>query len=487
MRAYQSTMASESYQDVLHAIELRRSRLESLEQRAACGSMADVIETLLAQTVGTVRFTLQPYDYQAYQVFEQLYRSELMRKLDKAFWFYFATGVGGIALTPLGIRVIDPKRFAWEGEIEDPPCTYRVFEVPREQLRTMARSLRVHEVEEAALWEQLEGERLQILEEYDHDTHTWRYHSLSGQRVLFEFPAKWYEGHYLLLGRYRPRQRGRRGNAMEGFPIGVTEHSRQHADYYDDLYEATVRDTMQGTLLQVYLPGVDDEARERLLWNFKVIPLRQPQPAAFPLKQIDLGTISAVRQQVNYELGMSSGAIGYARGIPMNVEYATEAALIGQNAQIRVNRWQDYHHQFIERVLEAARAHWADLPLEQHRHWFKVGTAWYGVRDRYGDALHDKQVIVPLVAQDFVEQRQKTILLMSILSKVLPAMAGTLDPRPLMVGLLRELLWTHGINPDDYLFIPLGGEAYQNAGEQNGLGIDLSTLGGIGSTGEFGA
>jgi hypothetical protein len=48
-------------------------------------------------------------------------------------------------------------------------------------------------------------------------------------------------------------------------------------------------------------------------------------------------------------------------------------------------------------------------------------------------------------------------------------------------------LWTHGINPDDYLFIPLGGEAYQSVGDQNGLGIDLSTLGGIGSTGEFGA
>ncbi len=169
--------------------------------------------------------------------------------------------------------------------------------------------------------------------------------------MILRTPAEWFEGHLVIYGRHRPPI-ARLAHPKEKLPIGITEHVQHHADYYDDLYEATIREAMQGSLMQVYTAGIEDDSRERLLRNFKIIQLRQPQPAAFPLKSVDLGTLSAVRQQVNYELGMSSGAIGYARGVPMNVEYATEAAMIGQNASIRMSRLQDYLLQFVETCLE---------------------------------------------------------------------------------------------------------------------------------------
>lgn len=464
------------YGRVLALIESRRGRLEALEERASRGSMADVIETLLAQTVGTVRYTVQPYEFEAKQVLERLYRLELQRKLDRAFWYYFATGLGGIAITPLGLRVVDPKRFAWDGDVDDPVRSYRVFEVSRDQLRGLARQLRVEEYEAEALALSVEGERVGVVEVYDHDVRHWEYCLVDGERVVARMPARWYEGHYLLTGRYRPRRLAR-ATGLEGFPIGVTEHSRHHADYYDELYEATIRDTMQGTLLQAYLPGIDDEARERLVRNFRVVPLRQPQPAAFPLKEVNLGTVSAVRQQVNYELGMSSGAIGYARGVPMDVEYATEAAMIGQNAQVRVSRWADYHLQFVERVLEGARGYWSDLPLSLHRHFFKVGESWYGVERVYGDALRGRQVLVMAVSADFVEQRQQAVVLLSLLGKVLPALGGVVDVQGLTVELLRRLLWSHGIDPDEYLLS--GGSAYSFLGDlSDGMAGDLSAVDG---------
>lgn len=439
--------------DLCSELKLRRAGLERLEARAAKGVMADALETLLAQTVGAVRFTLLPYDRDAKQLYNALYQRELRRKLEQAYWWYFACGVSGVALTPIGIRPIDPKTFNWFGELDEPEFTLREVYIHRQNLPLLKSPLvEQHGLPERSYDSQPDGhaEYLTLYEVYHHDRKRWYYYDES-YRLLFEREAGWYEGHLLLVSRYRPRL-VRSGASFYRMPISLVEHTRRHADYYDDLYEATVRDAIQGTILQVYTPGVEEDSRERLKNNFKIVQLRQPQPATFPLKTIDLGTISAVRQQVNYELGMSTGAIGYARGAPMDVRYATEAAMVGQYAQARYNRAQDYHLHFAEQVLESARGYYAQLPLSRHRIWLRTERYHFGVTDTYGDALAGRTVSVISQAQDYIAQRQQTLVVLAIAEKIAPIASPLgIDIQKLLRELIRRILYTHDLDPDEYL------------------------------------
>lgn len=429
-------------------LELRRGALERLEKRASKGVMADALEVLLAQTVGAIRFTILPYDYEAKQLFNKLYQQELRKRIEQAFWWYFACGVSGVAITPLGIRAIDPKAFNWVGDLEEPEASLREVYLTQASWERLRKQDGVLETS----YDQREGntDYQKIYEVYSHDGKVWRYYDES-YRPLLEREASWYEGHYLLASRYRPRLR-RVGAGFYRMPISIVEHTQHHADYYDDLYEAMVRDAIQGTLLQVYTPGIEEDSRERLKRNFAVIQLRQPQPAAFPLKTVDLSTISAVRQQVNYELGMSTGAIGYARGAPMDVRYATEAAMVGQFAQARYSRAQDYHLHFVEQVLESARGYYSNLSLERHRTWLRTENYHFGVTNLYADALAGRNIAVISTAQDYVAQRQQTLIVLSVAEKLLPLASELgIDMRALLKELIRRLLWSHDFDPDQFL------------------------------------
>lgn len=435
-------------------IELRHGALRKLENRAAQGVMADALETLLAQTVGAIRFTLLPYDREAKQLFNTLYQRELRRKLEQAYWWYFACGISGIAVTPLGIRPIDPKNFNWQGELDEPEYTLRKIHIRKEHEPLLKQGLAA--LEQEGLPETTEDAQRQhdayicLYELYDHDRKHWRYYD-ENYTPLFQREASWYEGHLLLASRYRPRDI-RKGSGTYRMPISLVEHTRKHADYYDDLYEATVRDAIQGTILQVYTPGLEEDSRERMKRNFGIIQLRQPQPAAFPLKTIDLAVISSVRQQVNYELGMATGAIGYARGAPMEVRYATEAAMVGQYAQARFSRAQDYHLHFAEQVLENARGYYTHLPLTRHRTWLRTDNYHLGVKNTYGDALAGRTISIISQAQDYIAQRQQTLVVLAVAEKLAPiATQIGIDLQKLLRELIRRILYTHDFDPDDFL------------------------------------
>lgn len=449
-------LAQSTLDELRQELSLRRTALERLEKRAATGVMADALETLLAQTVGAIRFTILPYDSDAKQLYSTLYQRELRRKIEQAFWWYLACGVSGIAITPLGIRPIDPKAFNWCGELDEPEYTIREIYIDPKHKELLKRPLSraeltgLPEVYSHSTEHSTPNPPILLYEVYNYDLKRWYYYDEKSS-LLWQRESSWYEGHIIIASRYRPRN-VRRGNLQYRIPISVVEHTRRHADYYDDLYEATVRDAIQGTILQVYTPGLEEDSRERLKQNFGVIQLRQPQPAAYPLKNIDLGVISAVRQQVNYELGMSTGAIGYARGAPMDARYATEAAMIGQFAQTRYSRIMDYHLHFAEQVLESARGYYANLPLNRHRTWLQTPNYHFGVKHTYADALAGRKVSIITQAQDYIAQRQQTLVVLALAEKIAPIASQIgLDLQKLLKELIRRVLYTHDLDPDDYL------------------------------------
>ncbi|MCS7261790.1 MAG: hypothetical protein NZ765_13615, partial [Anaerolineae bacterium] len=174
---------------------------------------------------------------------------ELRRKLEQAYWWYFACGVSGIAITPIGIRPIDPKTFNWHGELDEPELTLREIYIHKNHLPLLKQPLQ--QLEQHGLPEirydsqNHQTDYITLYEVYNHDTKRWYYYT-DTYTPLFEREASWYEAHILLTARYRPKLIRSR-NAFYRMPISLVEHTRKHADYYDDLYDATVRDAIQGT------------------------------------------------------------------------------------------------------------------------------------------------------------------------------------------------------------------------------------------------
>ncbi len=466
-------------------IETHLAHLRDARALAHRKMVMDTIDILVASLIGGVDFLTEPDNRVADILFTTLWYRRVNELAERALRSWLVTGAGGLAITPLGISAMEGENFAPLGSWHEPIALIhrRVLlldeamqRFPRKHLREVATRY-ADALPPPAVRTMSQFYNPPVVE-IDVALHEGEWHFYAQDRLLGRKPLRNGEGFYLLLGEARA-DTGESAPELD-YPISILEklrasfvgrHDQDLIADYEEALEALVALAKQQSLIFVRRGAVTDEAMIDLLErNYKVIWHVDQEPPVSSIMKASLQELLAVLEKLEQQMTSRTGVSPYQRGTTApGIRYATEAALLQGNTNIRIQYLAHRVAQWLNDVVEAVREYFVWLaPEEQETVTFVVDgvTHTFGVAHPYADVLEGLKVTVGNMGfQDMMTRRQELLQAMQVASIV---------PTRYDLGKLADaLLKTYRIDATEVLANAGAGEA----GEAGYAGIPASLAG----------
>lgn len=376
-----------------HALYLRR---ESLRMRATSD-----LDTLCALLLGRIEFRYMPENPLVQTVFERIYHQVAAPLWEIALRDYLTLGVGGVALSPLGVQPIRPELSCAYPNWFRPRWTARVVPVHWETARKLFRHpiwarYRAWKSQEQSLSSQQariqrdalvdDEDVLPILEVMTADSVQYYF---GGERIeQLERESRY--GHFLLVGEERVLHSGEglipdssqgyrvfreayerlqhgfyyrseHDDAWLDFPIGMLERAvrTRYRGYnlyeaHEKVTEALMKEVLKGryALYQFDIFDEDSEVFHEFEEIYNAIGYNSPEPTNKPpitfLGGISLPEIQAGLREIEGLLTTITGVNPYMLGQVGVTKVASEVVAMTQQTNLKLQQF----HESVARVLE---------------------------------------------------------------------------------------------------------------------------------------
>ena len=462
-------------------LESHRGHLQDMRSLASRSVVQDVLDILIASLIGGLDFLTEPDNRVADVLFTTLWRKRVERLAMRGVRSWLVTGVGGVAVTPLGVDSITAERFAPLGTWDDPTALIfrRILHLedarklfPAKHLGELA--VRFRATLPAPVISGIgEFYNPQVVE-IDEVLHNGEWHYYCHDRLLGTMPQVSDNDFYVLYGDTR-EDTGEQGAATD-FPVSTVEKlhgSMKIGDVdlirdYEDALSALVALAKMQSLAFVRKGSIIDEQMVELLErNYKVIWHADADNPVSNVVRPSLQELLAALEKLEQQFTSRTGVSPYQRGVAApSIQYATEAALLQQNTNIRIQMLAHQIANWLNTVIEAVRQFWVWQPAdEQESVSFIVdGTHYtFGAAMPYETVLRGIKVTAGnLGFQDMMTRRMELLQAMQ---------AASIVPTRYDLGKLADaLLKTYRIDPTEVMNYGTGEGAYPTVPADFGLG-----------------
>lgn len=391
-------------------IDSREALVDELRTLSLSPYIHSVLQTFVAKIAGRMDFQVEGTPERvavADAAFTAAWRKLVQPIVESAVRDYAVTGVGGLFVSPYGVRRLAPEDSTWLGTIEMPVGHVRRFSMPAVDARARYGN---H-------WDAADDEDpIDLVEVYLQHEGRLFHISLSGEKkVVREWEDYPYDAHWL-FGVERPRNDV---HYATGLPLGLVEVCRDWIEVQQHISEAARFRMKRARLAQLNVASLTDaDSVESLRSSFRLIPAASPNPLIVPLDEVSPQEIAMFSDLAERKLSSLSGVGLYDLNVMPRTETATEVMYYAQLGSARAQYELERSRRWLGAVVQDFRRWLVRLPDEDVplvRVMVRDSEEVFGPHHHIRKALEGMRVtLVGAGWEDVLTRQQKAQMLLQL-------------------------------------------------------------------------